>query len=171
MIKIWLWSTFPSDLPDRPAPLKPLIAKVSSRTVSYISSGHQQQQNALQPPQTFPKPPLNIQPQSFSEPPPTYPKPFTHSLQTQPKAPGPIQSLSKPYPQVALQNQQTKLQVPPQTPPKPHSFPQALASQSQDHLEDFGRNSVYSGDLLSPTEPGDLLSDGMSAKQMSIRER
>ncbi|MEQ2218081.1 hypothetical protein XENOCAPTIV_029083 [Xenoophorus captivus] len=154
-------------------PLKPLIAKVSSRTVSYISSGHHQQQNVVQPPQTLPKPALYIQPQSYSQPPPTYPKPFTHSLQTQPKPPGLIQSLPKPYPQVAPQSRQAGPQVPPQTPPKPHSFPQALKSQSAsaDHLEDFSRSSVHSGDLLSPTEPGDQLSDGMSTKQMSIKER
>ncbi|XP_047223097.1 supervillin isoform X3 [Girardinichthys multiradiatus] len=162
-----------SDVPDHPGPLKPLIAKVSSRTVSYISSGHHQQQNVVQPPQTLPKPALYIQPQSYSQPPPTYPKPFTHSLQTQPKPPGLIQSMPKPYPQVAPQSRQAGPQVPPQTPPKPHSFPQALKSQSAsaDHLEDFSRNSVHSGDLLSPTEPGDQLSDGMSTKKMSIKER
>ncbi|KAM4728691.1 supervillin isoform 3-T3 [Anableps anableps] len=159
-----------SDLPVHPEPLKPLIAKVSSRTVSYISSGQQQQQNILQPPQTLPKPPLYIQPQSYSQPPPTYPKPFTHSLQPQPKPPGHIQALPKPYPQIAPQPHQAKPQVPPQTPPKPHSFPQALKSQvaPPDHPQDF---SVHSGDLLSPTEPGDQLSDSMSTKQMSIKER
>ncbi|KAM4556027.1 supervillin isoform 8-T8 [Fundulus diaphanus] len=160
-----------SDLPDHPGPPKPHIAKVSSRTVSYISSGHQQQQNVLQPPQTLPKPPLHFQPQPYSQPPPTYPKPFTHPLQTQPKPPGLIQPLPKPYPQLAPQPQQARPQVPPQTPPKPHSFPQALKSQSADHLEDLSRNSVHSGDLLSPTEPGDQLPDGMSSKQMSIKER
>ncbi|MEQ2314629.1 hypothetical protein AMECASPLE_014141, partial [Ameca splendens] len=137
-----------SGVPDHPGPLKPLIAKVSSRTVSYISSGHHQQQNVVQPPQTLPKPTLYIQAQSYSQPPPTYPKPFTHSLQTQPKPPGLIQSLPKPYPQ-ALKSQ----------------------SASADHLEDFSRSSVHSGDLLSPTEPGDQLSDSMSTKQMSIKER
>ncbi|XP_023191191.1 supervillin-like isoform X6 [Xiphophorus maculatus] len=160
-----------SDLPDHPGPLKPLIAKVSSRTVSYISSGQQQQQSILQPPQTLPKPPLYIQPQSYSQAPPTHPKPFTHSLQPQPKPPG--QTLTKPYPRVAPQPHQAKPQPPPQTPPKPHSFPQALKSQvvTPDHPEDFSKSSVHSGDLLSPTEPGDQLSDGMSTKQMSIKER
>ncbi|XP_008432169.1 supervillin isoform X9 [Poecilia reticulata] len=160
-----------SDLPDHPGPLKPLIAKVSSRTVSYISSG-QQQQSILQPPQTLPKPKtLYIQPQSHSQAPPTQPKPFTHSLQPQPKPPG--QTLSKPYPQVAPHPAQAKPQAPPQTPPKPHSFPLALKPQvaTPDHPEDFSKNSVHSGDLLSPTEPGDQLSDGMSTKQMSIKER
>ncbi|XP_035994497.1 supervillin isoform X5 [Fundulus heteroclitus] len=160
-----------SDLPDHPGPPKTLVAKVSSRTASYISSGHQQQQNVLQPPQTLPKPPLHIQPQPYSQPPPTYPKPFTHPLQTQPKPPGLTQPLPKPYPQLAPQPQQARPQAPPQTPPKPHSFPQALKSQSAEHLEDLSRNSVHSGDLLSPTEPGDQLSDGMSTKQMSIKER
>ncbi|XP_014822827.1 PREDICTED: supervillin-like isoform X7 [Poecilia mexicana] len=161
-----------SDLPDHPGPLKPLIAKVSSRTVSYISSGQQQQpQSILQPPRTLPKPPLYIQPQSYSQAPPTQPKPFTHSVQPQPKPPG--QTLSKPYPQVAPQPPQAKPQAPPQTPPKPHSFPQALKPQvaTPDHPEDFSKNSVHSGDLLSPTEPGDQLPDGMSTKQMSIKER
>ncbi|XP_054881250.1 supervillin-like isoform X6 [Poeciliopsis prolifica] len=159
-----------SDLPDHPEPLKPLIAKVSSRTVSYISSG-QQQQSVLQPPQTLPKPPSYIQPQSSSQAPPTHPKPFTHSLQPQPKPPG--QTLTKPYPQVAPQPHQAKPQAPPQTPPKPHSFPQALKSQvaTPDHPEDFSKNSVHSGDLLSPTEPGDQPFDSMSTKQMSIKER
>ncbi|XP_038137138.1 supervillin-like isoform X4 [Cyprinodon tularosa] len=161
-----------SDLPDHPGPLKPLIAKVSSRTVSYVSSGHQQQ-SVLQPPQTLPKPPLYIQPQSYSQPPQTYPKPFAHSLQTQPKPQGQIQSLPKPHPQAGPQPHQTRPQGPPQTPPKPQSFPQALKSQSAppDHPEDFSRNSIHSGDLLSPTESGDQLSDGMSSKQMSIKER
>ncbi|XP_007552124.1 supervillin isoform X8 [Poecilia formosa] len=160
-----------SDLPDHPGPLKPLIAKVSSRTVSYISSGQQQQQSILQPPRTLPKPPLYIQPQSYSQAPPTQPKPFTHSVQPQPKPPG--QTLSKPYPQVAPQPPQAKPQAPPQTPPKPHSFPQALKPQvaTPDHPEDFSKNSVHSGDLLSPTDPGDQLPDGMSTKQMSIKER
>uniref|UniRef100_A0A3B5MXV9 HP domain-containing protein n=1 Tax=Xiphophorus couchianus TaxID=32473 RepID=A0A3B5MXV9_9TELE len=147
-----------------------LTSKVSSRTVSYISSG-QQQQSILQPPQTLPKPPLYIQPQSYSQAPPTHPKPFTHSLQPQPKPPG--QTLTKPYPRVAPQPHQAKPQAPPQTPPKPHSFPQALKSQvvTPDHPEDFSKSSVHSGDLPSPTEPGDQLSDGMSTKQMSIKER
>uniref|UniRef100_A0A3B3UMG2 Supervillin n=1 Tax=Poecilia latipinna TaxID=48699 RepID=A0A3B3UMG2_9TELE len=150
---------------------QPLIAKVSSRTVSYISSGQQQQQSILQPPRTLPKPPLYIQPQSYSQAPPTQPKPFTHSVQPQPKPPG--QTLSKPYPQVAPQPPQAKPQAPPQTPPKPHSFPQALKPQvaTPDHPEDFSKNSVHSGDLLSPTDPGDQLPDGMSTKQMSIKER
>lgn len=171
--------TFLSDLPDHPTPLRPLIAKVSSRTVSHISSS--QQQTNIQPPQTLPKPftqqppppppkpAADIQPQPHSQPPPTYPKPFAQSPQTQPKPQGFVQPLPKPYPQT-----QSKPQVPPQTPPKPQSFPQALVkSQSLplDQSEDFSRHSVDSGDLLSPTESEDLLSDDMSAKQMSIRER
>ncbi|XP_029310174.1 supervillin-like isoform X3 [Cottoperca gobio] len=168
-----------SDLPDHPAPLRPLIAKVSSRTVSHVSSS--QQQPNIQPPQTLPKtfaqqppptppkPAANIHPQ----PPPTYPKPFIQSTQTQPKLQGFVQPLPKPYAQTAPQPQ-PKPQVPPQTPPKPQSFPQALVkSQSLplDQSEDFSRHSDYSEDLLSPTESEDQLSEGMSAKQMSIKER
>nr|XP_046263206.1 supervillin-like isoform X4 [Scatophagus argus] len=172
-----------SDLPDHPVPLRPLIAKVSSRTVSHVSSSQQQQQTNVQPPQTLPKPfaqqppptlpkPLSdIQPSS--QPPTTYSKPFTQSPQTQPKPQRFIQSLPKPFPQTGP-HPQPKPQVPPQTPPKPQSFPQALVkSQSLplEHSEDFSRHSVQSGDLLSPTESGDLLSDSMSSKQMSIKER
>ncbi|XP_050925765.1 supervillin isoform X2 [Lates calcarifer] len=181
-----------SDVPDHPAPLRPLISKVSSRTVSHVSSSQQhQQQTVIQPPQTLPKPftqqpppptqpkpPSYIQPQPqpYSQPPqppPTYPKPFTQSPQTQPKPQGFVQPLPKPYPQTAPQPQ-PKPQVPPQTPPKPQSFPQALVkSQSLplDHSEDLSKHSVHSGDLLSPTESGEQLSDGMSTKQMSIKER
>ncbi|XP_029970388.1 supervillin isoform X2 [Salarias fasciatus] len=171
-----------SDLPDHPASLKPLIAKVSSRTVSHVPSG---QPPAVQPPQTLPKPftqqppPTQPKPSSYPQPPPTFPKPFTHSAQAQPKPQGFIQSLPKPYPQTAPQPQpqsqsQPKAPVPPQPPPKPQSFPQALVkSQSLplDHTEDFSRHSVHSGDLLSPTDSGDQLSDSMSSKQMSIKER
>ncbi|KAK5919956.1 hypothetical protein CgunFtcFv8_023806 [Champsocephalus gunnari] len=110
-----------SDFPDHPAPLKPLIAKVSSSHHSVP----------------------------------------TDAAQTS----GFVQPLPKPYAQTA-----TKPQVPPQTPPKPQSFPQALV-KSLDHREDFDGLSDYSGDLLSPTESGELLSESMSAKQMSIRER
>ncbi|XP_015830099.1 supervillin isoform X8 [Nothobranchius furzeri] len=159
-----------SDVLDHSTPLKPLVAKVSSRTVSYISSA-QQHQSTLQPPQTLPKPPLYIPP--HSQPPPTYPKTFTHSLQTLPKPQGFIQVLPKPYPQTALQAL-PKLQAPPQTTPKPQSFPQSLnkvQSSYLDHPEDLSRTSVYSGELLSPTESGDLLPDSMSTKQMSIKER
>ncbi|KAM6920545.1 supervillin isoform 2-T3 [Lycodopsis pacificus] len=160
-----------SDLPDHPAPPRPPIAKVSSRTASHVSSS--QQQISLQPPQTLPKPvtqqppPTPPKPPADTQPPPTYPKPFTQPSQTQARAQGFIQPLPKPY-------LQTKPQVPPQTPPKPRSFPQALVhSQSLplDHSEDLGRHSVHSGDPLSPTEAGDQLSDEMSAQQMSIRER
>ncbi|XP_075953956.1 supervillin [Anarhichas minor] len=166
-----------SDLPDHPVPLRPPIAKVSSRTVSHVSSS--QQQISLQPPQTLPKPvtqqppPTPPKPPADTQPPPTYPKPFTQSSQTQARAQGFIQPLPKPYLQTAPQPQ-PKPQVPPQTPPKPQSFHQALVhSQSLplDHSEDFDRHSVHSGDLLSPTESGDQLSDEMSAQQMSIRER
>ncbi|XP_069367305.1 supervillin-like isoform X14 [Paralichthys olivaceus] len=171
---------------DHSAPLRPVVAKVSSRTVSHVSSSQQQQQTINQPPQTLPKPftqqPLAtqpkpasiIQPQPYSQhsqPPPTYPKPFTQSPQTQPKPQGFVQPLPKPYPQTVPQPL-PKPQVPPQTPPKPQSFPKALVkSQSLplDHSDD--RHSVHSGDLLSPTDSGDQLSDGMSSKQMSIKER
>ncbi|KAM6989197.1 supervillin isoform 10-T10 [Tautogolabrus adspersus] len=172
-----------SDLPDHPAPLRPLVAKVSSRTVSHISSS--QQQTHIQPPPTLPKPftqqppptppkpSLDLQPHSHSQPPPTYPKPFTLSPQTQPKPQGFVQPLPKPFSHTAPPTQ-PKPQVPPQTPPKPQSFPQSLVkSQSMplDHIEDFSRHSVHSGDLLSPTESEDQLFDSMSSKQMSIRER
>uniref|UniRef100_A0A672JUP6 Supervillin n=1 Tax=Salarias fasciatus TaxID=181472 RepID=A0A672JUP6_SALFA len=86
------------DLPDHPASLKPLIAKVSSRTVSHVPSG---QPPAVQPPQTLPKPftqqppPTQPKPSSYPQPPPTFPKPFTHSAQAQPKPQGFIQSLPK----------------------------------------------------------------------------
>ncbi|KAM9350022.1 supervillin isoform 2-T2 [Symphorus nematophorus] len=177
-----------SDLTEHPAPLKPLIAKVSSRTVSHVTSSQQQQQTSAQPPPTLPKtftqqppptlpkPALDLQPQPYSQPsqpPPTYPKPFTQSPQAQSKPQRFVQPLPKPYPQTAPQSQ-PKSQVPPQTPPKPQCFPQALVkSQSLplDHSEDLSRHSVHSGDLLSPTDSGDLLSDGMSSKQMSIKER
>ncbi|KAM7400120.1 hypothetical protein PAMA_004698 [Pampus argenteus] len=168
-----------SDLQDHPTSLKPLVAKVSSRTVSHVPSSQQHQQHVIQPPQTLPKPftqqppPTQPKPQSYIQPPPTYPKTFTQSPQTQPKPQGFIQPLPKPYPQTSLQTQ-PKLQLPPQTPPKPQSFPQTLVkSQSLplDHSEDFTRDSVHSGDLLSPTESGDQLSDSMSSKQMSIKER
>ncbi|XP_062260817.1 supervillin-like isoform X3 [Platichthys flesus] len=173
---------------DQSAPLRPLATKVSSRTVSHVSSSQQQQQAVNQSPQTLPKPftqpppatqpkPLSIiQPQPYSQhsqPPPTYPKPFIQSPQTQPKPPGFVQPLPKPYPQTAPQPP-PKPQVPPQTPPKPQSFPKALVksqSLTLDNSEDFSRDSVQSGDLLSPTDSGDLLCDGMSSKQMSIRER
>lgn len=162
-------TSFFSDLPDHP--LKPLIAKVSSRTVSYISSGPQRQ--IVQPPPTLPKPPLYIQPSSYSQPPPTYPKPFAQSSQSSSRPQGFSQSLPKPYPHTAPQPQ-PKPQAPPQTAPKPQSFPQPLNKlqcPQPDHPEDGSRNSVHSGDLLSPTDSGDQLSDGMSAKQMSIKER
>ncbi|XP_041658712.1 supervillin-like isoform X3 [Cheilinus undulatus] len=172
-----------SDLPDPPAPLRPLVAKVSSRTVSHVSSS--QQQTHIQPPPTLPKtftqqpppappkPSPDVQPQQLSQPPPTYPKPFTQSLQTQPKPQGFIQTLPKPFSHIPPPTP-PKPQVPPQTPPKPQSFPQSLVkSQSMplDHIEDYSRHSVHSGDLLSPTESGEQLSDGMSTKQMSIKER
>ncbi|XP_034742650.1 supervillin-like isoform X3 [Etheostoma cragini] len=168
-----------SDLPDHPAPLRPLVAKVSSRTVSHVSS--RQQQTNTQPPQTLPKPftqqppptppkPLaDIKPKPPSQPLQTYPKPFIESPQTQPQPQGFVQPLPKPYQQTTPQTQ-----VPPQTPPKPQSLPQALVkSQSLplDHSEDFNRQSVLSGDLLSPIDSGEPLSDEMSAKQMSIKER
>ncbi|KAM3604897.1 uncharacterized protein V6R79_017682 [Siganus canaliculatus] len=169
-----------SDLPDHPASLRPLIARVSSKAVSHVSGSQQQPQTTVHPPQTLPKPPptlpkpsSDIHLQQQPQPPPTYPKPFTHSPQTQSKPQKFIQPLPKPFPQTAPQSA-PKPQVPPQTPPKPQSFPQALVkSQSLplDHSEDFSRHSVHSGDLLSPTESGDQLSDGMSSKQMSIKER
>ncbi|XP_067330432.1 supervillin-like isoform X4 [Channa argus] len=173
-----------SDLPDHPPALRPLVAKISSRTVSQVSSS-QQHQTSIQCPQTLPKPvtqeppptqpkhPSYIQPQPYSQPsqpPPTYPKPFTQSPHTQPKIQGFVQPLPKPYAQQTI----PKPLVPPQTPPKPQSFPQALVksqSLSQDHIEDLSRHSIHSGDPLSPTGSGDHISDGMSSKQMSIKER
>ncbi|KAM9844966.1 LOW QUALITY PROTEIN: supervillin [Aulostomus maculatus] len=172
-----------SDLPDQPVSLRPQAAKVSSRTVSHVSSSVPQQPQpaaVIQPPQTLPKPvpqqpPLTQpKPQAYiqpSQPPPTYPKPFTQSPQTQPKPQVFVQPLPKPYPQAGPQPQ-PKAQVPPQTPPKPQSFPQALIkSLPLEHSEDLSRHSVLSGDLLSPTESGERLSYSMSSKQMSIKER
>uniref|UniRef100_A0A3Q3LTX8 Supervillin-like n=1 Tax=Mastacembelus armatus TaxID=205130 RepID=A0A3Q3LTX8_9TELE len=156
------------------------ITQGEVQAVSHVPSS-QQQQTVIQPPQTLPKPftqqppPTQPKPQSYiqPQPPPTYPKPFIQSSQTQPKPQGFIQPLPKPYPHNTPQPQ-SKLQVPPHTPPKPQSFPHALVkSQSLplEHSEDFSRHSVHSGDLLSPTESGAQLSDGMSTKQMSIKER
>uniref|UniRef100_A0A672Z119 Supervillin n=1 Tax=Sphaeramia orbicularis TaxID=375764 RepID=A0A672Z119_9TELE len=157
-----------------------------------VKQVHNQQQAIVHPPQTLPKPfiqpppPTQPKPSSYlqpqlctqpsqpSQPPPTYPKPFTQSTQAQPKPQGFTQPLPKPYPPAAPPQPQPKPQVPPQTPPKPQSFPQALVkpqSLSLDHSEDFSRHSAHSGDLLSPTESGERLSDGMSTKQMSIKER
>ncbi|XP_077955896.1 supervillin isoform X18 [Gasterosteus aculeatus] len=145
-----------SDLPDHPAPLRPPTAKVSSRTVSHVST-------SLQPPQTLPKPftqqpaPTPAKPPADSQPPPTYPRASPQSPQTQARPQGFIQPLPKPYLQ---------------TPPKPQCFPQApVLPQSLDPDEDFGRDGAHSADLLSPTESVDLSPDGMSAKQMSIKER
>lgn len=150
------------------------------------SSQQQQHPTIVQPPQTLPKPvtqephpaqpkpPSYIQPQPYSQPPPTYPKTFTQSPQTQLKPQGYIQPLPKPYPQQTTLELQPKPLVPPQAPPKPQSFPQALVKSQTlplDNIEDFSRHSAHSGDLLSPTESGDRLSDGMSTKQMSIKER
>ncbi|XP_075875729.1 supervillin-like isoform X2 [Nelusetta ayraudi] len=164
------------DLPDHLAAVRPLVAKVSSRTVSHISSNsqHQHQPANPQPPKTLPKPVLLQQPpptlpkpsadthlQQYpqpSQPPPTYPKPFTHSPQTQQRPQRFAQPLPKPF-----------LHAPPQTAPKPQGFPQALL-KPQSHPLEPGEDAP-SGDLLSPTESADLLSDGMSSKQMSIRER
>lgn len=163
-----------SDFQDHPASLRPLVAKVSSRTASHVSSSQQPPPQTLpkpftqQPPPTQPKPQVFIQP---AQPPPTYVKPSIKAPQTQPKPQGFVQPLPKPF---TPAGSQPKAQVPPQTPPKPQSFPQPLVkSQSLplDHGEDFSRHSVQSGDLLSPTESGDGLSYSMSSKQMSIKER
>ncbi|XP_071394136.1 supervillin [Centroberyx affinis] len=170
-----------SDSPDHPVSLKPVVATVSSRSVSHVSSTQQQQQTLIQPPQTLPKPfaqhpsptQPKAQPYTQPQPPATHPKPLTQSPQTQPKPQSFVQPLPKPYPQTAPQPL-PKPQAPPQTLPKPQSFPQSLVkSQSLplDHSDDFSRHSVHSGDLLSPTDSGDQLSDSMSAKQMSIKER
>lgn len=186
MTDVCILVVFLSDLPDHPAPLKPLIAKVSSRAVSHVSGSHQQQTSIQppptlpktfiqQPPPTLPKPGADLQPQLYpqaSQGPPTYPKPFSQSPQTQPKPQRFVQPLPKPFPQTPPQPQ-PKPQAPPQTPPKPQSFPQALVKSqplSLEHGEELSRHSVQSGDLLSPTESADL-SDGMSSKQMSIKER
>ncbi|XP_037313234.2 supervillin-like isoform X1 [Pungitius pungitius] len=155
-----------SDVPDHPAPLRPPTARASSRTASHVSTSLQPPQTlpkpfTQQPPPTPPKPPADSQP-----PPPTCPRPSPQSPRsppTQARPQGFIQPLPKPYLQTT---------PPPQTPPKPQCFPRALVHpQSLDPDEDFGRDSVHSGDLLSPTESIDLPSDGMSAKQMSIKER
>lgn len=163
----------PLDLPDHLAAVRPLVAKVSSRTVSDISSSsqpqHQHQPANPQPPKTLPKPILPQQPpptlpkpsadahlQQYTQPP--QPKPFTHSPQTQQRPQRFAQPLPKPF-----------LHAPPQTAPKPQNFPQALLKPQSYPLE-LGED-VPSGDLLSPTESADPLSDGMSSKQMSIKER
>ncbi|XP_028329238.1 supervillin isoform X3 [Gouania willdenowi] len=168
-----------TELLNHSSSLKPLITKVSSRTASHVSSNqHQHQPTATQPPQTLPKsftqpPPTQPKPPSYTQPPPTYPKPFTLTPQVQPKPQGFVQTLPKPY-LLAAPQQQPKLQVPPQPPPKPQGFPQSLVKSKSlplDPSEDVSRHSVFSGDLLSPTESGAQLPDGMSSKQMSIRER
>ncbi|XP_068604471.1 supervillin-like [Brachionichthys hirsutus] len=162
-----------ADLSDRPAALRPLIAKVSSRALPHVPSSHQKQQANIQPPKPLTQQPPPTPPKPLYQPPPTPPKPFTQSSQPQPKPQRFVQPLPKPYLQVAAQPH-PKPQVPPQTPPKPQSFPQVLVkSQSLplDHIEDFNRHSIHSGDLLSPTESAEKLSDGMSSKQMSIKER
>lgn len=168
----------PSDLPDHLAAARTLVAKVSSRTASHISSSsqHPPQPANPQPPKTLPKPILPQQPpptlpkpsadvhlqqyQQPPQPPPTYPKPFTHSPQTQQRPQRFAQNLPKPFLQAP----------PPQTAPKPQGFPQALL-QPQSHPLEPGEDLTTSGDLLSPTESADPLSDGMSSKQMSIKER
>lgn len=165
-----------SDVLHDLGPARPLVAQVSSRTVSHTLSDrqHLQQSNSQPPrtllkpitqqsPPTLPKPPPDLQPQ----PPPTLPKPSIQAPQTHLK----LQTFSQPLPKPYLQTH-PKSQVPPQTPPKPHSLPQALVkSLTLDQSGDFSRPSVLPGDQLSPTESGDALSDGMSSKQMSIKER
>uniref|UniRef100_A0A8C2ZSD4 Supervillin n=1 Tax=Cyclopterus lumpus TaxID=8103 RepID=A0A8C2ZSD4_CYCLU len=129
--------------------------KVRSRTFS------RSQFTNLLPKPFAQQPPADVQPH----------KPFTQSPQTQPRPQGFVQPLPKPYLQTPPL-QTPKPQVPPQTPPKPQCFPQALVQpQPPDHGDDLGGHSDYSGEPLSPTESGDQLSDGMSAKQMSIKER
>lgn len=173
---------YPSELPDHLAAARPLVAKVSSRTVSHISSSSQHQHQPAnpqppktlpkpqQPPPTLPKPSVDVhlqqypQPPQAPQPPPTHPKPFTQSPQTQQRPQRFAQPLPKPFLQAP----------PPQTAPKPQGFPQALLKPQSHPLEpeeDLSRQSAPSGDLLSPTESADLLSDGMSSKQMSIKER
>ncbi|XP_076003649.1 supervillin-like [Genypterus blacodes] len=163
-----------SDSAEPAEPHRPLTTAASPRTATHVSG--------IQPPPTLPKPvtqlppPTQPKPPSYTQPPqppPTYPKPFTQSPQTHPKPQGLVLPLPKPHPQTPPHLQQ-RPQVPPQTPPKPHSFPQALVkSQSLplDHGEDFSRHSVLSADLLFPTDLEDELSESMSIKQMSIRER
>ncbi|XP_046883521.1 supervillin-like isoform X2 [Hypomesus transpacificus] len=187
-----------SDPPDHPGTLRATTATVSSRSVSHASSTQQQQhqqqpQSFSQPPQTLPKPlpppqpsqpltPPQPRPQPQTQPPSqTQPKPhsqpFTQSYpQTQPKSQTFVQPLPKPYSHTAPQSQPKPSNhppAPPQTLPKPQSFPQSLVkSQSLplEHSEDFARPRFHT-DLLSPTDSGDELSDSMSAKQMSIKER
>lgn len=170
--------TFLSDVRYDPGLARPLEAQVSSRTVSHTLSEQQQQLQQTnsqsprtlpkpitqQPPPTLPKPPSDLQPQ----PPPTLPKPSIQAPQTHLK----LQTFSQPLPKPYLQT--PKSQVPPQTPPKPQSLPQALVKSyplTLDQSGDFSRPSVAPGDSLSPAESGDALSDGMSSKQMSIKER
>lgn len=152
------------------------MAQVSSRTVSHTSSEQLQQSHSQgprtlpkaipqQPPPTLPKPPSDLQPQ----PPPTLPKPSLQAPQTHLK----LQTFSQPLPKPYLQTQ-PRSQVPPQTPPKPQSLPQALVRSfplTLDQGGDFSKLSVLPGDPLSPTESEDAQSDGMSSKQMSIKER
>ncbi|CAL9689448.1 unnamed protein product [Knipowitschia caucasica] len=139
-----------SDFPDS-APLKPLVAKVSSRAISHVSSGpplplphhpHHHQP----PPQTLPKP-------FAPQPPPTPPKPASHQ---------PPSTYPKPFAvQKAPGFQQPPLTLPKPYPGKPSSFPQPLKPHPPLDLSE----DLSPGELLSPTE-----SDAMS-KQMSIRER
>lgn len=166
-----------SDALHDPGPTRLLGAQVSPRTVSPTLSDQQQQLSNSQPPRslskaitqqpppTLPKPPSDLQPQ----PPPTLPKPPIQAPQTHLK----LQTFSQPLPKPYLQTP-PKPQAPPQTPPKPQALPQALVkshSLTLDQSGDLSRPSVLPGDPLSPTESGDTLSDEMSSKQMSIKER
>lgn len=171
-------SLFLSDVLPDPGPARLLIAQVSSRTVSHPVGDQQQLQqtdsqhlrtlpkaSTQQPPPTLPKPPSDLQPQ----PPPTWPKPSLQAPQNHLKQ----QTFSQPLPKPYLQTQ-PKSQVPPQTPPKPQSLPRVLVQSyplTLDQSGNFSSPGVLPGDPLSPTESGDALSDRMSSKQMSIKER
>lgn len=162
-----------SDLLPDPGPARLLVAPASSGTACPTLGEQQQLQQpprtlpkplTQQPPPTLPKPPPDLQPQ----PPPTLPKPALQAPQSHLK----LQTFSQPLPKPYLQA--SRAQVPPQTPPKPQSLPQALVRSyplTLDQSGDVSSPGVLPGDPLSPTESGDALSEGMSSKQMSIKER
>lgn len=156
---------------------RPLIGQPST-----LGDQQDLQQPNTQPPKTYPKPIRQQPPSTLSkpssdiqpQPPPSFSKPFTQAPQTHLQLQTFSQPLPKPYLQTSPLSPQPKSQVPPQTPPKPQSLPQALVksySLTLDHSGDFSRPSVLPRDLLSPTEAEDALVDGMSSKQMSIKER
>lgn len=176
-------SLFLSDVLHDRGPPRPPIALLSSRTASENLDDQQRlQQTCAQPPRTYPKPITQQPPPTLPkppsdptpQPPPSLAKPFTQASQTQLRLQTFCQPLPNPNLQTSPPNPQPKSQIPPPTPPKPQALPQALVksySLTLDHSGDFNRSSVLPGDLLSPTESEDILSDRMSSKQMSIKER